>query len=78
MKNNEEKDREPIREMVGEQRKLMSSVIGKCTGLRGWIRKNSESKGSSSVDKMEGDGEFDNKQKYSIKDKKQLVLWELC
>jgi len=41
--------------------------FGKCTGLRGWIRKSSESKGSSGVEKMEGNGEFDNKQNYSIK-----------
>jgi len=42
-----------------------------CTGLQGWIRKSSKSKGSSSVNKMEGNGEFDNKQKCFIKDKRQ-------
>jgi len=33
----------------------------KFTGLRGWIGKSSENKASSSVEKMEGNGEFDNK-----------------
>jgi len=48
-------------------------LSAKCTGMRGWIRKSSESKGSSGVEKMEGDGEFDNKEKYSIKYKRQCL-----
>jgi len=39
-----------------------------------WIGKSSESMGSSGVDKMEGDGEFDNKQKFCFKDTKEAVF----
>jgi len=48
-------------------------LSGKCTGLLGWIGKSSESKGSNGVEKIERDGEFDNKHKYSIKDKRQYL-----
>jgi len=37
------------------------------------IRQSSDSKGSSGVENIQGDGEFDNKQKYSIKDKRQYL-----
>jgi len=52
----------------------MSSVIWKIYWIA-WLdyMKSSESKGRSSVEKMEGDGEFDNKQKYSIKDERQCL-----